>query len=53
VLTQDYSEPIHGHYIFHLTGQEYMVQPLLCVISKVMGLPYPAESDEFHHHPDT
>jgi len=32
---------------------EYMVHPLLCIISKVMWLPYPAESEECHCHPDT
>jgi len=32
---------------------EYKVQPLLCIISKVMWSPWPAESEECHCHPDT
>ena len=32
---------------------EYMVHPLLCIISKVMWLPYLAESEDCHCHPDT
>jgi hypothetical protein len=50
ILTRDYSV---GHYILQMTGLECMVQPLLSVISKVMWLPYPAESEECHFHPDT